>query len=170
MPIRLHRDIETPYGLLALMAVQVVCAVFFLSDVIDDFREVGAMAVERVHLYFELAATISLFAAIVLESRYFLAFLRRQAKLEESATIASAAVQDVIYAHFDAWKLTPAERDIANFLVKGSSIAEIAALRGSAEGTIKSHLNAIYRKSGANGRGELMAEILDSLMAAPPKA
>ena len=79
--------------------------------------------------------------------------------------MAGAAIAEVIEAHFAEWALTPAEHDIANFLVKGLSIAEIAQVRGSAEGTVKSHLNAIYRKSGSQNRGELLAQILDSLMA-----
>jgi DNA-binding NarL/FixJ family response regulator len=63
--------------------------------------------------------------------------------------------------------LTPSEADVANFLVKGLGIAEIAQMRGSAEGTIKSHLNSIYRKSGTHNRGEVLSLIIDSLMDRP---
>jgi len=111
--------------------------------------------------------TFSLCAAIVFETRYLMSLLRRKAHLEQSASIANAAIHDVIEAHFEMWKLTPAEQDVANFLVKGLSIAEIAAIRGNAEGTVKSHLNAIYRKSETKGRGELLSSIIDSLMSEP---
>ena len=70
-------------------------------------------------------------------------------------------------AHFDSWGLTPSERDVALFVIKGLPIAEIARLRGSAEGTVKSQLNAVYRKSGVSGRGALLGLLIDDLVAAP---
>ena len=39
-----------------------------------------------------------------------------------------------------------------------------AKLRGSAEGTIKTHLNAIYRKSGVTGRAQLVSILIEDLM------
>ena len=41
---------------------------------------------------------------------------------------------------------------MAWFTIKGLSIAEIARLRGTSEGTVKAHSNAIYRKAGVSGR------------------
>jgi len=69
--------------------------------------------------------------------------------------------------HFQTWGLTAAEQDVAGFTIKGLSIAEIADLRGSAEGTVKSQLNAIYRKAGVPGRGALLGLLVDDLMNAP---
>ena len=162
--LKLHVHQRPPYGLILLVAVQIGCVVFFLSDVIDEYRETGVRAEALWHPSVELIATLSLCAAIAFELRFVLRLLRRQAHLERSVSIASSAMHDVIEAHFEAWGLTPSEQDIATFLVKGVSIPEIATLRGSAEGTIKSHLNSIYRKSGTHGRGELLSLILDSLM------
>lgn len=71
-------------------------------------------------------------------------------------------------AQFDAWGLSPAEHDVATFLVKGMSIAEIARLRGNKDGTIKAHLNAIYRKSDTTNRGELLSVLIDGLMGERP--
>jgi DNA-binding CsgD family transcriptional regulator len=153
-----------PLGLALLIAVQVVCAVFFLGDIAADYREMGFGVATELHLLMELVATASLCAAIVVEVRYIFRLLRRKAHLERSVSIASAAMQDIIDAHFDEWGLTRAEADVATFLVKGMSIAEIAGLRDSAEGTVKSHLNSIYRKSGTRGRGELLSVILDGLL------
>jgi len=154
---------ELPYALLILLALQVFCAGFFVIDVVADFLETGRMVADG-HLYVETLAAVSLVAAIVIETRWLLWLLRRKAHLERSVSVARSAVQDVIEQHFVQWGLTPAEADVANFLVKGMSISEIATLRGGAEGTVKSHLNGIYRKSGTAGRGELMALILDGLI------
>jgi DNA-binding NarL/FixJ family response regulator len=164
-PITTRR--ELPYALLLLLALQVFCAGFFLIDVAADFLASGGELADG-HLVVETLAAIALVAAIVLETRWLMWLLRRKAHLERSVSTARAAVQDVIEQHFADWRLTPSEADIANFLVKGLSISEIAAARGSAEGTVKSHLNAIYRKAGATGRGDLMALILDGLMGQGP--
>ena len=53
---------------------------------------------------------------------------------------------------FDDWALTPAERDVALFALKGLSLAEIARLRSTSQGTVKAQTNAIYRKAGVTGR------------------
>jgi len=56
---------------------------------------------------------------------------------------------------------------VATFTIKGMSISEIASLRGSAEGTIKSHLSGIYRKAGVSGRGALLSLLIDDLIETP---
>jgi DNA-binding NarL/FixJ family response regulator len=81
--------------------------------------------------------------------------------------MASAALQDVVQSHFDEWKLTASERDVAALMVKGLSISEIAGVRGTAEGTVKAHLNAIYRKANARNRAEVLSTIMDTLIDKP---
>ena len=56
---------------------------------------------------------------------------------------------------------------VALFTLKGLAIPEIAGVRGSAEGTIKAHLGAIYRKAGVNGRGAFLALFIEELMVGP---
>lgn len=153
-----------PLLMMALIATQVFCAAFFVSDVISDLPSSGTGGEPAWHLGVEALAAFTLCLAILLEARYIGWLLRRKAHLERSATLASAAMHDVIEAHFDAWKLTPAERDVAMLTVKGLSNTEIAEVRGSAEGTIKSQLNAVYRKSGTTGRGDLLSLIIDGMM------
>lgn len=157
-----------PLGLALLIGVQAVCVTFFVGDVLEDFREMAPGG--GVHLGIEAVAAASLLAAIVFEVRVMLDLLRRKAQLERSLSLARAAVHEVIEAHFDAWRLSASERDVAGFLVKGLGIPEIAELRGCAEGTVKAHLNAIYRKSGARNRGELLSLVIDSLIAKETEA
>ena len=52
-------------------------------------------------------------------------------------------------------------------MLKGLSIPEIAQIRGSAEGTVKSHLNGIYRKAGVTGRGAFLSLFIEDLMSTP---
>lgn len=160
------RDLKTPLGLLALIALQTVCAAFFLADLVGDTGGFDLRHLSDTHLLIEAMATLTLIAAIGVEIGVLRRLHRREAQLVRSLDMARAAVEDVIAAHFHDWALSPAERDVAHFLVRGMSIAETAALRGSAEGTIKAHLNAIYRKSGTRNRAELMSLLIDGLMGA----
>ena len=70
----------------------------------------------------------------------------------------------VIEERFQNWALTPAERDVALFSIKGLSTAEIADLRNTSEGTVKAQTNAIYRKAGVSGRSQLLSLFIDELM------
>ena len=119
---------KLPLVLIALIAVQVFCAAVFLGDLLADSQIPEMSASDRLDLYIEAAASLGLVAGIVFEVRYLLDLLRRKTHLEDSLRAANAAVFDVIAAEFDSWSLTPSERDVATFLVKGMSIAEIAAL------------------------------------------
>jgi DNA-binding CsgD family transcriptional regulator len=66
-----------------------------------------------------------------------------------------------------AWKLTPAEREIAIQLLKGRSHKEIAADTGRSERTVRQHAVVIYQKAGLGGRAELGAFFLEGLMVPP---
>ncbi|HLS58150.1 MAG TPA: helix-turn-helix transcriptional regulator, partial [Paracoccaceae bacterium] len=66
-------------------------------------------------------------------------------------------------------RLTPSERDVAWFTLKGLSIAEIARMRQTSEGTVKAQSNAIYRKAGVSGRAQLLSLFIEDLIdEAPP--
>ena len=153
-------------GLTLLIAVQALCSVFFLSDALADVGDKGLAAMD-VHMVVETIAVVGLILAIVFESKVLSAMLRRQAHMQRGLNIASGALHDLMEKYFADWGLTPSEHDVAAFAIKGSNIAEIAALRGSAEGTVKAHLNAIYRKAGVSGRGELVSLLIEDLMSAP---
>lgn len=154
--------ISFPLGLALLILVQSACVLFFIADVIEDFRATPGDG--SLHLGIEAVAALCLLAGIVFEVRYLFDLLRRKSLLERNLKLASAAIHEVIQAHFEAWKLSASETDVATFLVKGLSISEIAEMRGCAEGTVKAHLNAIYRKSDTRNRGELLSLLIDSMM------
>ncbi|WP_294621933.1 helix-turn-helix transcriptional regulator [uncultured Roseovarius sp.] len=158
---------DKPQALIALIAVQSLCAAFFLWDVVNDLGPNGLRALANLHIAIEALAALALVSAIVYETRALMALLRRKAHLENQVSIAAGAFHDIMLDHFQNWGLTAAEQDVAGFTIKGLSIAEIADLRGSAEGTVKSQLNAIYRKAGVPGRGALLGLLVDDLMNAP---
>ena len=74
-----------------------------------------------------------------------------------------AALGQAIEDQFKAWRLTPAEIDIAGLMLKGASLKEIALARDTSEATIRQQAQQVYRKSGLSGRAELSAYFLESL-------
>lgn len=150
-----------------LIIVQTICAVIFLNDVWGDYRNLGWAAFSDYHQVVELMAVLGLVVGIFFQARYLMLLLRRQERAERGLSIASGALHDLMEGYFRDWGLTKAEGDVAAFTLKGYSITEIAALRGTREGTIKTQLNAIYRKAGVNGRGPLVSLLIEDLMAQP---
>lgn len=150
-----------PALLIGLIAAQTLCAVIFLADVAADLTAANAM---DWHLVPEALASAGLLIGIGFEVFYLLQLLQRKASLERSVGLASSELQTVIEGHFDDWGLTASERDVAALMIKGLSISEIAKVRGSADGTVKAHLNAIYRKADARNRAEVLSHIMDALI------
>lgn len=144
--------------LIGLITVQIVCTVFFVHDVANDY-----LVDLSIHFGFELVAVLALVSAILMESWMVWDLLKRNNRLTKSLDLARSAMGDIIESHLDQWSLTDSERDVARLLIKGMNISDIAAARQSAIGTVKVHLNAIYRKSGVRNRGELMSLLFDSL-------
>ena len=74
-----------------------------------------------------------------------------------------------IDTQFEKWRLTPAEKDVALFLLKGFSHKDVARLRDVSEATARQQARAIYKKAGINGRHDLAAFFLEDLVL-PPKS
>lgn len=77
----------------------------------------------------------------------------------------SAGLGALIDRQFGRWGLTPAEREVALFLLKGLSHKEVARLRDVGEATARQQAAAIYRKAGVAGRHDLAAFFLEDLLA-----
>lgn len=148
-------------GLLAIILVQTFCAGFFAIDVVGDFLDPDAPLSS--HLYVEALATLTLALAVYMESRQLMRLLRSKAHLEDRVRQSQLTVHELIEESFSRWALSPAEYDVAMFLFKGLSTADIAALRGTSEGTVKAQMSAVYRKAGVQNRAELLMAVIDSL-------
>jgi len=153
------------YALAFLMLFQGVCAAFFVSDVARDIVEADELGQAiSAHISLELFANVALVLGIVVEAMALRWLLRQKLRHERALSAASGALDELMQDYFRTWALTPAEIDVATFTIKGFSIAEIAEFRQSAEGTVKSQLNAIYRKSGLAGRGQLVSVLIEDLL------
>jgi DNA-binding CsgD family transcriptional regulator len=153
--------------LFALILFQILTTLFFLIDVTGDMAAEGLRSLTDLHLLPELGAVIGLMIGIVVELRFLTQLLRRQEQMARNLGVAAGALDDLMKEYFQSWALTPSEQDVAAFTIKGYSISEIAAFRNSAEGTVKTHLNAIYRKAGVSGRGQLVSLLVEDLFRTP---
>ena len=158
---------ESPARLATLVlaiALQAACAVFFLGDVVADLSLGDAEGNSLSHNVVELAAALGLALGVLFLARELRRLMARQKRMAVQIEAASGAFHDVLEERFDEWALTPSERDVALLLIKGLSIADIAGLRGSAEGTVKAHCNKVYSKAGVAGRSELVSHFIEDLM------
>jgi len=152
--------------LIAILAlVQIICAIFFVSDILSSiigFRSTPPSWQTRELL--EIGAAIGLILGVVLGTIAIFRSRKGQARAEENLRLASGAFMEVLEELFNVWGLTPSERDVDLFAIKGFSTAEIAGLRKTSEGTVKAQTNAIYRKAGVSGRPQLLSLFIEELL------
>jgi DNA-binding CsgD family transcriptional regulator len=152
-------------ALLAIFAVQALCAFFFVSDILSSVFGLRSTPVSwEVRELLEIGAALGLILGLVLGGLALRESFRQRRLAEERLRRASGAFMDLLEERFAGWALTPAERDVALFAIKGMTTAEIAQLRSTSEGTVKAQTNAIYRKAGVTGRPQLLSLFIEDLM------
>lgn len=150
---------------LLLLLVQVICALVFAADIV--LSVVGIYPVPlawTTREIMEVGALVGLFLGMVFGGSLVWRSFKDLRHAHERLGRAQGVFADVLNARFDEWGLTAAERDVALFAIKGMSVAEMARLRETSEGTIKSQTAAIYRKAGVTGRPMLLSLIIDDMM------
>lgn len=153
-------------ALAAVAALQALAAVFFIVDAAGDIAAEGVTG----HVAIEAVIALALLAGVMtgtLQLRQVLAAGRRKTA---ALAVAAGALSEVIEARVREWGLTPAEADVAVFALKGCDVAEIAALRNAAPGTVRAQLARVYEKAGVRSRSALASLFLEDLIAAPPAA
>jgi DNA-binding CsgD family transcriptional regulator len=141
-----------------------ICESFFLVDILADMFQIDIAAPWISHDEIELASTITLSLALIAIGIQIKQLLREHRTVQDSVKVASGELLSVIEARFDDWQLSPSEKDIALLLIKGFSAQEIANLRNTRAGTVKSQSSAIYQKASVRGRNELVAFFMEDLL------
>lgn len=148
-----------------VLGLQATSAIFFVSDIVFSVFGIYASPINwQIREYLELGAALGLVLGLAMGTMLLYRSMRDQRRAEERLRLASGAFMDLLRERLEDWGLTPAEKDVALFAIKGLSTAEISALRGTSEGTIKAQTNAIYKKAGVNGRPQLLSLFIDDLM------
>jgi DNA-binding CsgD family transcriptional regulator len=157
--------VKQRWGIFAIFLVQAICAVFFVSDILSSIFGLRTTPISwQSREMIEMGAALGLILGLVLGALALRRTLRERNSAREGLRRASGAFMDLLEESFAQWGLTPAERDVALFAIKGMSTAEIAVLRVTSEGTVKAQTNAIYRKAGVTGRPQLLSLFIEDLM------
>lgn len=144
------------------------------SDIYMDLKQ----GVSMMHLIEE---TIVLTLAGLLLSWFSLSYKRQKRQIQElsqellearnQALPTNAALlearhrlADLMAVQFEAWELSPSEKEVGMLLLKGLSLKEIALLRGTAEKTIRQQASAIYKKAGVVGRHGFAAWFIEDFL------
>ena len=157
--------------LVVVVLVQIACALFFVFDM-----AAGMVGIERdpmsweMRELIEIGAGVGLLLGVGLGAALLARTVLSHRAIEGQLRKLSGAFAELLDERFGEWGLTRSERDVAWFTIKGLSIADIARLRGTSEGTVKAHSNAIYRKAGVTGRTQLLSLFIEDLMGDRPEA
>jgi DNA-binding CsgD family transcriptional regulator len=150
---------------LAILVIQVLSAFFFVADIASSYVGLWTAPLSwEMREYLELSAALGLTLGVVLGIWALRRTIKERNLARERLRRASGAFMNLLEERFVEWGLTPAEKDVALFAIKGMATAEIAVLRATSEGTVKAQTNAIYRKAGVTGRSQLLSLFIDDLM------
>jgi len=92
---------------------------------------------------------------------------REALQRSQDAAAVRVGMYTQIEREFDRWGLTCAERSVAHLMLKGLRLKDIAGVRNTSDRTVRQQAQAIYRKAGLDGRTDLAAYFLESVLGAP---
>jgi DNA-binding CsgD family transcriptional regulator len=168
---------DTLYRRQTIGAALVIFGVILLivaGDLITDYQ----YGVAVTHVFAEGAIIALVVVGIGLLTRRYMELRSEARRLEEKLEVTRDDAErwrreakelleglgEAIDRQFDRWELTPAEREVALFLLKGFSHKEIAEYRDVSDRTIRQQAHAVYEKADVSGRAQLSAFFLEDLL------
>lgn len=148
-----------------LLVGQLGCAAVFVYDLFGGqlgLRDAPISWVARELI--QIAALSGMIVGALITAVALMRSEKRRAAAEMELAELSQAFHELMQNRFTDWGLTPAEKDVALFIVKGFSIQEISGLRETSDGTVKAQMAAIYRKAGVSSRAQLVTLFIDHLI------
>lgn len=158
----------TPYNrelitALAIVTLQAVAAIFFLIDSIDEIILQISAGIDFAVIA-ECMIAIALLAGVVLGARHTRRLMAEARRREGALAVARGALAEMLNLRFAEWQLSAGECDVALFAIKGCSVSEIAILRNTAAGTVRSQLSQIYAKAGVTSQSMLISIFIEELL------
>ncbi|MCA0044062.1 helix-turn-helix transcriptional regulator [Celeribacter litoreus] len=145
-----------------------VSALAFCHELMREILGVGLYRSSWVvHEFTELATLFGFVIGGVLIWASHRKMRSRNAEVENLLRAAQGEFSAMVQAQFERWGLSQAEQDIALLTAKGLTVAEIAEVRATSLGTVKSQNNAIYKKAGVSNRTQLVVALIDELLVNP---
>jgi DNA-binding CsgD family transcriptional regulator len=149
-------------ALAGIIILQALCALFFIGDIITDFREGGHL--DDLHLGLEALAAVVLIWGVMFLMVELRRLLARMGDMDAGLMVARGQMAEVMDRFFDDWNLTEAERDIAIMILKGLDNESIGQVRRTASGTVRAQATSIYSKSDTHGRAQFVSLFMEELM------
>lgn len=148
-----------------LVAVQALCGGYFLSELLGSLFGLPTLPLRwQWRELVEIGAVLGLILGAAFGISLAVAARREMARAQSALRLTSGKFAQEVETFFASFSLTPAEREVAWFILKGLPLAEIARLRGTSESTVRVQSTAIYRKSGVAGKTQFLSQIVEDLL------
>lgn len=150
--------------LAAIVLLQVTFSVFYIVDMAMEL-----FGIRKVAVSWEYRETVQIVTIFGMLLGAFLGIVvlkgigKRLREVDDRMLAASGQFHKLMTRRFEDWGLSPSEKDVAVFALKGLSNSQIAEARGKSVGTIKAQCNAIYQKAGVSSRTQLLSNFIEEL-------
>jgi DNA-binding CsgD family transcriptional regulator len=159
---------ETGIIMAMVFLLQVSLSGAFLFDLLSSKFALSSTPLPwQVREYIELAAASGLLIGIFVTFYELVKTRRNVRNLYSRIRVASSAFYDLVEDEFDGWGLSPKERDVAIFILKGLSNLEISRITDKKEGTVKAQTNSLFRKAGVSSRSQFACYFIEVLLQEP---
>jgi len=156
--------------ILMLLIVIVINTTDFLKD-IHQGDEWLHISLEILTVFLSVWGIAMLIRAINSRSNEITALNQKVEKTENDLELSHSKLKEIgreyskyLHKQFNAWELTPSEKEVALVLLKGLSFKEIAEVRNTKEKTVRQQASTIYRKSNVSGRHEFSAWFFEDML------
>lgn len=150
--------------LAAIVLLQVTFSVFYIVDMAMEL-----FGIRKVAVSWEYRETVQIVTIFGMLLGAFLGIVvlkgigKSLREVDDRMLAASGQFHKLMTRRFEDWGLSPSEKDVAVFALKGLSNSQIAEARGKSVGTIKAQCNAIYQKAGVSSRTQLLSNFIEEL-------
>ena len=157
--------LKHPILLWAIVAVQAISGGYFLWEILSSILGLPSLPLRwQTRELVEIGASLGLISGAILGVSLAVTAGREIQRATRARRVTSGEFTDVVNEYFTTLSLTPAETEIAWFLLKGMSAGDIARIRATAEGTVKTQCTAIYRKAGVNSKSQLFSLLVEDVL------
>ena len=153
------------YVFYAIVAIQSLCALFFVLDIsMDVFHWRSKPVSWGTHELLEISAVLGLLLGLVVSYLLFRNMRQEYKKSLSQNNALRSEFSAYIIQQFKDWDLSASEVDVAWGLIKGYTNKEIAQARGTAEGTVKVQASGVLAKAGVENRQQFIGLFIEEII------
>jgi DNA-binding CsgD family transcriptional regulator len=157
--------LKHPVIVWGLVVVQVLGGSYFLWEILASILGLPTIPLRwQLREFVEIGASLGLILGAIMGVQLARGATRETRRATTARRLTAGEFSAVVEDFFANLALTPAETEVAWFLLKGMSLTEIAQLRDTAAGTVKAQCTAIYRKAGVSGKSQLFSSMVEDVL------